>query len=118
MKFIIIDDNSNMRSIIQQTVCTEKDSVIEFNDGEEALAAYIEHQPDYMLMDIQMQNMDGLTTTRNIIERYPTARIIIITDYDTPSFKLAAKKAGALALVSKENLLKIKDYILGENKVG
>ncbi len=111
MKFLIVDDNSGMRQIIRQTVCVNGDIFIECSNGNEALSLYAYHKPDYVLMDIQMKGIDGIKTTRKILEKFSNARIIIITDYDTPAFRSAAKRVGAYGFVSKENLIDVKKYI-------
>ncbi len=111
MKYLIVDDNSRMRKLIYQAICTEGDSFMECPDGIYAVDAYAEYLPDYVLMDIRMKNMNGILATKKLREKFPSAKIIIITDYDTPSFRNAAMKAGAVAFISKENLTNIKDYI-------
>jgi two-component system, NarL family, response regulator DegU len=111
VKYLIIDDNKNMRQIIRQTISTESDSILECSDGEEAVKAYTSFLPDFVLMDIHMKKMDGLKATNKILEKFPDARIIIITENDTSSFRSAAAKAGALTLISKENLILLKEYL-------
>ena len=111
MKFLIVDDKEDMRKIIQQTVCTEEDIIVECSDGDEAVDIYAKLQPDFVLMDIRMKSLNGIQATKIIQEQFPDAQIIIVTDYDTPSFREAAKKAGALAFFSKDNLMIVKEFI-------
>ena len=111
MKYLIIDDNPQMRKIISQIIGLEEGNIRECSDGIDACDAYAEHLPDYVLMDIQMKTMNGISATKKLRERFPAARIIIITDYDTPAFRRAAIQAGALAFISKENIIDIKKYV-------
>ena len=111
MKYLIIDDNTAMRELIKQEVCLEEDYIIECSDGEDAVEAYTKHLPDFVLMDIKMNKVNGIAATRLIREKFYDANIIIITDYDTPGFRTAAKTAGAVAFVAKENLFEVKKYI-------
>lgn len=111
MKYLIIDDNPDIRKMIVRKVCLENDDFVECSDGEDAVSSYAKFLPDYVLMDIQMPKIDGLIATQIIIEKFPNARVIIITDYDTTPFRLAAKRVGASAFVSKENLSEVKEFI-------
>ena len=111
MKYLIVDDNRNMRNIIKQVICTEEDTVAECSDGDSVIDAYTKFQPDIVLMDIEMGRVDGIEATKKIKEKFPAARIIIITDYATPSFSYAAMKEGALGFFSKEDLYEVKNYI-------
>ena len=52
-------------------------------------------------MDIQMPGMDGLKATRVIRSQPPKARIIILTQHDSPDLRQAARDAGAIAYVLK-----------------
>ncbi len=112
MKYLIVDDNAEMRKIISQIICTEQDTFWECSDGNEATSAYTEYLPDFVLMDIKMDRINGISATKSIREKFPDARIIIVTDYDTPAFRKAATKAGAFAFVPKENLGEIRNYIV------
>jgi DNA-binding NarL/FixJ family response regulator len=76
-----------------------------------ALAAYREHQPAWVLMDIQMTVMDGLEATREIIAAFPLARIIIVTQHGDPQTRASALQNGACAFLLKDDLLKLREFI-------
>ena len=67
MKLLIVENNQDMRRLIVQIVRKLSDAIFECEDGSEALAAYREHQPDWVLMDIEMPLIDGISATRQII---------------------------------------------------
>ena len=62
----------------------------EYTDGDEALAAYIAHQPDIVLMDIRMPRMNGLKATKQILQFHASARAVVITDYDDVGLRATA----------------------------
>lgn len=111
MKLMIVDDNASMRRLIRSLVHDLADCTCECSDGDEALAAYSRHLPDWVLMDIKMRRMDGLTASRKIKDAFPTARICIVTEYGDAKTKEAAFRAGACAYVSKENLFELRRVI-------
>lgn len=100
-----------MRRTIRHFLGEFSGRIIECDDGAKALAAYGEHQPDWVLMDIEMPEKDGLTATREICEVYPLAQILIVTKYNDPATREAAVKAGARGFVPKENLLELRGII-------
>ncbi len=75
--------------------------------GADALAAYVEHSPDVVLMDVRMPRMDGLAATRQILHHSPQAKIVIVTDYDEDELRSAAREAGACAYALKHNLTEL-----------
>ncbi|MFL6228905.1 MAG: response regulator transcription factor [Pyrinomonadaceae bacterium] len=107
MKLLIVEDNEQMRCLIKCLVSDLAEDVRECTDGSEALAAYAAERPDWVLMDIKMAHTDGITATRQIVETFPGARIIVVTDYDDPELREAAHAAGACGYVVKENLLSL-----------
>lgn len=108
MKILIVEDNTEMRRLIKNVVGKMAEAVYECGDGREALAAYTAHRPDYVLMDIEMKEMDGISATREITSSFPGARIVIVTNHDGGDFREAAHKAGARGYVVKENLLDLR----------
>jgi CheY-like chemotaxis protein len=104
MKILIVDDNAGMRRLLRRAVPGTASAVWECSDGAEALAAYIERQPDVVLMDIRMPRMDGLTATRQICKFDPSARVVMVTDYDDEDLRTAAQEAGACGYALKQNL--------------
>ena len=108
---LIVDDSQPMRELIKMTLAGVAEIVGECADGSEALAAYERLHPDWILMDIEMKNVDGITATRQIIAAYPEARIMIVTDYNDDILRRAAFDAGASQYVVKENLLDILEIL-------
>ena len=104
MKVLIIDDSEPMRRMIKTFVADLVQDVIERSDGSEALAAYREHQPDVVFMDLKLKTMDGLTATRQIKASYPNARIVIVSQWDDAALRAQARSAGAEDYVGKSDL--------------
>lgn len=114
MSFLIVDDNSVMRRTIRHVVREFAGEINECQDGAEALPAYRKYQPDWVLMDVEMREMDGLTATREICAAFPKAHIVIVTKHGDAEMREAARKAGAFGFVVKENLLELRKVINSE----
>jgi CheY-like chemotaxis protein len=110
-RVLIVDDSQPMRELIKMTLNGVAEVVGECADGTEALNAYTRLQPDWVLMDITMKDVDGITATRQIIAADPKAHVIIVTDYHEEELRKAAFEAGASQYVVKENLLFILEII-------
>ena len=68
----------------------------------EAVAATLKHQPDVVLMDIRMPEMDGLEATKRILASRTDVRIIILTTFDLDQYVYAALSAGASGFLLKD----------------
>ena len=107
MKLLIVEDSLSVRRLLRSLVeplCSEID---ECGDGREAVSFYASGQPDFVLMDIDLGETNGIIATREIKAVDPHAKIIIVTNYDQPDMRVEANKAGACGYVLKENLLEL-----------
>jgi CheY-like chemotaxis protein len=104
MTILIVDDSGSMRRLLVRAVRKGAGQVWECAGGAEALAAYIAHSPDVVLMDIHMPQLDGLAATRQIMQFDTAARIVMVTDYDDEELRIAACSAGASGYVLKQDL--------------
>jgi CheY-like chemotaxis protein len=104
MTVLIVEDNAAIRRLLRRTFADSATEIWECSDGAAALPLYEQHHPDVVLMDMRMPQMDGLTATRQIRKAHPSARIVIVTDYDDEDLRLAASEAGASGYALKQNL--------------
>lgn len=111
MKILIVEDNPTVRKLIRRAIADIAEELVEREDGADALEAYDTYQPDLVLMDVKMPRMDGLTATRQLLEKHPAARIVIVTDYDDDQLRGAAREAGACAYALKNNLTDLETII-------
>ena len=111
MKLLIAEDNFQMRQLLKALLNGLADEVYECADGSAALALYRQHQPDWVLMDIEMQPMDGLTASRQLHQSFPNARILIVTSHDDELLREQARQAGVAGYVLKENLLALRQRL-------
>jgi DNA-binding NarL/FixJ family response regulator len=104
-RVVIADDQTLVRGGFRLILGSAGIPVVaEAADGREAVAAVLKHQPDVVLMDIRMPEMDGLEATRRILAA-PAAhemRIIILTTFDLDQYVYAALTAGASGFLLKD----------------
>ena len=84
VRLLVVDDHHIVRQGLVALLATvpEMQVVAEASDGQHALALYREHHPDVTLMDLRMNTMNGVETTRAIRAEFPNARIIVLTTFD------------------------------------
>jgi CheY-like chemotaxis protein len=115
MRLLIVEDNFQMRRLIRSVVADLAESVSECGDGSEALEAYAAQRPDWVLMDIEMKTLDGISATRLLKSEFPAARIVILTEYDQADWRDEARRAGAVDYVLKENLFDVRRILTGQS---
>ena len=110
-RVLIVDDSQPMRKMLRMMLAGAAEVVGECEDGSGALDAYSREQPDWVLMDVDMKGVDGITATQQIIAVYPRARIMMVTDHDDRELRRAAIEAGAQQYVVKEDLMSILEIL-------
>lgn len=111
MKLLIVEDNLPVRRLIKSLLADLADAITECSDGSEAQRCYAEHQPDWVLMDLMMPQVDGLAATREILASDPEARVVIVTGHESRALRREAQEAGACGYVLKENLLELREIL-------
>lgn len=103
-RVVIADDHELARLGLRTMLAPEPDLEVvgEAATGHEAVALSRQLQPDLVLMDIRMPDLDGLAATRAIKEDRPLTSILIVTLSEDPDYLLEALRAGAAGYVLKD----------------
>lgn len=104
IRVLIVDDHPIVRDGIRGIFAGDPAFVVvgEAANGREAVAKTAASQPDVVLMDLRMPEVDGVSATREIVERGLEAQVLILTTYDTESDVLPAIEAGATGYLLKD----------------
>ncbi|MDR6998814.1 response regulator transcription factor [Neobacillus niacini] len=103
-KIAIIDDHQLFREGVKRILEFEKsfEVVAEGDDGSEAVRIVKEFNPDVVIMDINMPQMNGIEATRELVEKYPETKIIILSIHDDENYVTHALQTGAQGYLLKE----------------
>lgn len=105
MKIVIIDDDQLVCMSLK--IILEANADIEIaaigNDGSDALPLYDKHQPDILLMDVRMQNMNGTDALEGLIKKYPDAKVLFLTTFVDDEYIVRALELGAKGYIIKQN---------------
>jgi len=104
VKVLLVDDQSLIRAGFRMILCAEPDIEVvgECSDGEQAVDSAKRLNPDVVLMDIRMPEMDGIEATRRVIAARPETRVVILTASADREQMLRAVDAGALGYLLKD----------------
>lgn len=101
MKILIADDEKNMRWILGKNLRDENFSVSEASDGEEAFHLFLDEEPDLVILDYRMPELDGMEVLKRIKTINPKLPVIMITAHGSTDAAVEAMKLGAADYVSK-----------------
>lgn len=111
LTILLVDDNAAMRALIRSLVAGVATDIQECDSGEAALECYARVHPDWVLMDIKLGGIDGLTAARAIRQLDSEARILVVTEYGDEHYRRAATAAGARGFVLKDDLLQLPELL-------
>ena len=105
IRLLLVDDHAILRDGIRSLLERQGDIevIAEASNGLEALAKARQYEPDILLMDIAMPEMNGLEATRAIRAEFPEMKILILTQHDDREYVTPLLQAGAAGYVLKRS---------------
>jgi DNA-binding NarL/FixJ family response regulator len=103
-RVVIVDDHPMFRQGLRDVLETDPGLQVvgEAANGESALRLVDEIEPDVVLLDINLPDINGIQVTRQVRARLPDVRVIVITGYDDAEQAFHAIRAGASAYCAKD----------------
>lgn len=103
IRVLFADDHEMVRIGVSAYLSAQPDIevIAEADDGQEAVQKALEEKPDIILMDLVMEEMDGIEATERIIKEWPEAKIIIVTSFIDDEKVYPALEAGAVSYLLK-----------------
>jgi two-component system, NarL family, response regulator DegU len=102
-RLLLADDHRMLRETLRRSMLDEGFEIVgEASDGQEAVTLALEHQPDVVLMDVTMPELDGVEATRRITEQAPGVRVVMLTMHADEDVITAAIRAGAVGYLVKD----------------
>ncbi|WRP08767.1 response regulator transcription factor [Rossellomorea aquimaris] len=103
IKVVFVDDHEMVRIGVSSYLSAQADIDVvgEASDGKEGVQLALELRPDIILMDLVMKEMDGIQATKEIIQEWPDAKIIIVTSFLDDDKVYPALEAGAVSYMLK-----------------
>ena len=104
IKVLLVDDHTVVLKGLAFFLSTQEDLELvgEANNGKEALVKVGETNPDVILMDLYMPEMDGVEATAYIKKEYPNVKVIVLTSFSDQAHVLPALRAGASGYILKD----------------
>jgi DNA-binding NarL/FixJ family response regulator len=104
IRILLADDQSLIRRGLKVLLESAEQTFVivgEAENGTEAIQLVQQEQPDIVLMDIQMPQVDGVAATRTICQRFPQVRVLVLSTFPNPPYVSAALEAGAAGYLLK-----------------
>ncbi|WP_319533912.1 two-component system response regulator NarL [uncultured Vibrio sp.] len=118
---MLVDDHPLFRSGLRQLIALEEglQVICEYNNGTDAIEGAVQHDPDLIILDLNMQGIDGLETVRQMREKGVTSRVVMLTVSDNEDDVLNAISSGADGYLLKDMepediVSNIKQAVLGQ----
>jgi DNA-binding NarL/FixJ family response regulator len=107
LRLVLVDDNPTFLQALDMVLCGFPDVRVvgRATDAPEGLRLIDSLDPDLVLTDLRMPYLDGIALTRKIREGQRRASVVVMSLHGGADYEAAAKSAGAMAFVSKADLL-------------
>jgi NarL family two-component system response regulator LiaR len=103
IKVLLVDDHEMVRIGLAAVLDTEEDIEVvgEASNGEDGIRLVQEYNPDVVLMDLVMDGMDGIETTRRLLKIFPDCKVIVLTSFLDDEKMYPVIEAGAFSYLLK-----------------
>lgn len=124
IRVVVVDDDTFVAASLATILSAEPDvDVVACGEnGEDAVRLYDAHEPDVLLMDIQMPGTNGLAAAERILNARPSARIVFLTTFSDDEYIVRALRLGARGYLIKQEVATIapalRSVMFGQNVLG
>lgn len=103
IKVLLVDDHEMVRIGLAAVLGTEEgiEVIGDAGNGEDGIRLAIEHRPEVVLMDLVMEGMDGIETTRRLLAQHPDCKVIVLTSFLDDAMMYPVIEAGAFSYLLK-----------------
>ena len=102
---LIVEDNATFRQMLKEILLDRfpEMQIAEDQDGSEIIEEIEMFRPDIVFMDIRLPAENGLDLARKVKARHPEIKVVILTSYDLPEYREAARQSKADDFVTKDS---------------
>src|SRR5438105_15726254 len=100
-KILIVDDQEGIRALLKSVLLGQDYQVAEAENGAALQRALTQDQPDVVVLDVQLGDVNGLVLLPQIKKRWPETEVIVLTGHGTIQMAVEAGKLGAYNFLSK-----------------
>ena len=108
---LVVDDSGYTRARIRDQLSSLGFRVVEADDGDSAIAAFVKHRPLVIVIDHVMRGLSGIDASRALLTRDPGARIILLTAVNDDGLRQQAISAGVLEVLSKSDVGRLSSVV-------
>jgi DNA-binding NarL/FixJ family response regulator len=103
VRVLLVDDDDLMRAGLRSVLASDEsiEVVGEASDGREAIGEIERLEPDVVLMDIRMPDLDGISATREVLASSPEVKVVVLTTFEEDDYIFDALSAGASGFLLK-----------------
>jgi DNA-binding response OmpR family regulator len=121
-KVLVVDDEQEIVDFLERFLKRFNITVFKTTKSEEVVQLYSLHNPNWVFLDIQMPEKDGLTVLKDLRKAYPHAKVIMVTGKEEKEFQERAKRYGAADYITKpldlsELIKKVQEHIFEGKEV-
>jgi DNA-binding NarL/FixJ family response regulator len=105
IRLLLVDDQNIVRKGLRVLLESQPNFQVvgEAGNGREAIAQVEALQPDVVLMDVRMPEMDGVAATQIIVQQFPTTRVLVLSTFDDDDYVVRAMQGGAKGYLLKDS---------------
>ena len=107
MKLLIVQENLGLRHLLLALLSARGDEIRACAEGTEALSLCALEQPDWVVLDLNLARVDGLSLTRQMRKTCPQTRVLLVADEDDARLRERATQAGAAHVINKDRLIEL-----------
>jgi two-component system chemotaxis response regulator CheY len=108
---LVVDDSGYTRARVRDQISSLGFRVVEADDGDSAIAAFVKHRPLVVVIDQVMRGLSGIDASRALLARDPGARVILLTAINDEGLRQQAITIGVVDVLSKSDLGRLKSAV-------
>ncbi len=111
MRFLVVEENKDFRKYLMELISNHGDVYFDHNEEISLNRDYKNCLPDIVVIDLQLKNMNGFSAAKELMEEFPAAEVVLLTNFEDRFFSETAESLGIKRVIPKGLLYEFYDWI-------